>query len=255
MLILLACGALASSLDGRQQLRVSAVLRGSVLWPFLELHRSFADRSDLASRFQRVLGERDSLAREVMDTRRLAEDGRQLRRLMALEPRSAGDFVAADLLPGRPRVGDADVFVLRGPAIASVRPPAGVLTGDRLVGVVRAVDASGGLGEFWTHPDFRVSVQTPDGVVTGIVRPLREDEGGAAMLLEGAPFQSDVTPGTPIFTTGLAGIYPPGVWVGTVRELWGMESGWTKSYAVEPAVRPEVADVVLVWRRPDGAER
>lgn len=252
LVVLLGCGILASSLDTGQQLRVAAVLRSSVLWPFVEFHHGFGERALLAERFARVRAERDSLVREIVESRQAAEEGRQLRRLLELGPRAAGDFLPAELVAGRPRVGDADVFVLRGKEVSSVVPPAGVAAGDRVVGVVRAVNASGGLGEFWTHPDFRVSVRTVTGDVTGIVRPVQRDEGGALMLLEGAPYQGEVPPGTPLFTTGLTGIYPPGLWVGTVRELWGVETGWTKSYAVEPAMRPEAADIVLVWRRPDG---
>lgn len=250
LLVLLACGLVAASLDNAQQLRVAAAVRGSALWPFLELHRGFSDRARLGERVSRALVERDSLARETLRSRRLLEDARQIRRMAGLTPRVEGELVSADLMAGRPRVGDSDVFVLRGPELARVAPPTGVLVGDRLLGVLRTVDGAGGLGEFWTHPDFRVSVRTPDGEVTGIVRAVRPEGDGPVMVLEGAPYQGEVPPGTPLFTSGLAGIHPPGVWVGTVRELWGVESGWAKSYVVEPAARPEAADVVLVWRRP-----
>jgi rod shape-determining protein MreC len=70
------------------------------------------------------------------------------------------------------------------------------------------------------------------------------------MILEGAPYQTDIPPGTVLYTSGLGGLYPPGIPVGTVRSVSAVESGWEKSYRVEPAVRPEQVDVALVWRRP-----
>ena len=132
--------------------------------------------------------------------------------------------------------------------------PAGVFTGRGLVGVARAPHGNGAHGEFWSHPDFRVSVVTEDGQVRGIVRASRPDGGQAVLVLDGAPFQSNVRNGTLLVTTGIAGVYPPGVLVGTVRRVLDAEAGWMKSYIVEPSVRPEEASIVLIWERPRLAE-
>lgn len=251
--VLLGCALLVAGLGGDRQATLARAVRSSVLVPFLELHRAFAERARVGQRLRAVRAERDSLAAEAVRLRQLAGDGRELRRLSGLETPSAGTFLAADLLAGRPRVGDSDIFQLRGPGLADVPVPAAVITGSGLVGVLRSVDARGGHGEFWTHPDFRVSVRTEEGGTSGIVRAMRGPGGQAVMLLEGAPYQGDVPPGTELFTTGLAGIYPPGVPVGTVTGVSRVESGWAKSYFVRPAVRPEAASVVLVWRRREAA--
>ena len=105
-----------------------------------------------------------------------------------------------------------------------------------------------------SHPDFRVSVVTEDGQVRGIVRASRPDGGQAVLILDGAPFQSNVRNGTLLVTTGIAGVYPPGVLVGTVRRVLDAEAGWMKSYIVEPSVRPEEASIVLIWERPKLSE-
>ena len=65
----------------------------------------------------------------------------------------------------------------------------------------------------------------------------------------GAPYQTEIATGTLLVTTGLYGIYPSGIPVGRVQELATVESGWEKSYMVEPLVRPELVDVALVWLR------
>lgn len=251
-LLLLAAGGGLSTLDAGQQLTVARVLRDTVLHPFLAVHEAFAERARVAGRLAELREERDSLVREVLALQALAGDARRLRELLGLDALPEGSLVPADLLPGRPRVGDSDVFMLRGPGLGDVGPPAGVLTGDGLVGVLRATDRRGGKGEFWTHPDFRVSVRTADGATTGIVRAVRERNGQAVMLLEGAPYQAEIAPGTHLFTTGLGAIYPPGLKVGIVDSVSAVESGWARSYYVRPAVRPEEAGAVLVWRRPDG---
>ncbi|MFQ5689893.1 MAG: rod shape-determining protein MreC [Gemmatimonadota bacterium] len=237
-------------LQPAQRLQVSTAIRGSVLWPFLELHRAFAERARLQDRFDRTRAERDSLVGELLGMRALAEQGRQLEDLARLDPPALGSFLPARITPGRPRVGDSDVFFLWTPDVDHIEPPVGAIAGGGLVGVVRTVTSSGALGEFWTHPEFRVSVKTEIGGIAGIVRARRGSDGGAIMLLEGAPYQEEIAPGTALLTTGIAGIYPPGITVGTVRSVFNVESGWSKSYIVSPAVRPEAVDVVLVWQRP-----
>lgn len=250
VLALVAVSGLLAALEPAQQLQVSSTLRRTVLLPFVSAHRAFAERANLSTSYRRLRAERDSLAAELLRSRTLAETGRQLRASSGLPGPADGEVSAVEIVPGRPRVGDSDVFVLRGGAVERVEPPAGVFTGSGLLGVMRAVQAGGGLGDFWTHPDFRVSVETSDGGISGILRPDRPEDGQPVMLLEGAPFQEEIPPGTVLRTTGIAGIFPPGVRVGTVRSVSGVESGWTRSYTVEPAVRPERADVALLWRRP-----
>lgn len=248
-LVLLASGGVVSALQPADQLAISRGLRGTLLLPFLELHRTLAERARQSEQLAHLRAERDSLVGDVVTLRQLATQARQLRSSAVLGPLPADSFVRADLVPGRPRIGDSDVFVLRGAGLREVEAPAGVFTGSGLVGVLRASDGDWGRGEFWTHPEFRVSVRTTQGGTSGIVRAATDADGQPVMLLEGAPFQGEIPPGTELFTTGLAGIYPRGVMVGTVASVSGVESGWAKSYLVRPAARPETADVVLVWRR------
>lgn len=247
--LLLVAGVAVASLEAGHKVTVARSVRSGVLFPFLRLHEAFAERARVARRLEALREERDSLARQALRLRQVADDARDLRELVGLDEPAAGSLVAADLFPGRPRIGDSDIFMLRGGDLAGVATPAAVLTGRGLVGVLRSSDGRGGVGEFWTHPDFRVSVRTADGGTSGIVRSVTGANGQPVMLLEGAPYQGDVPPGTELLTAGLAGIYPPGVLVGTVISVSRVESGWAKSYFVRPAVRPEEANIVLVWRR------
>lgn len=251
LLGLLAVGGLVSALSPGQQGALASVIRSSILYPFLELHRVSARRTDLQRRAAALRVERDSLVEELARYRALTGQAADLRAVFGLPVPAVGGVLPAEVLPGRPRIGDSNVFVLRGLPTDEPILPAGVFTGRGLVGVARERHAVGAWGQFWTHPDFRVSVETADGAVSGIVRPLARDGGRPVMLLEGAPFQEELAPGTRLVTTGISGVYPPGVRVGVVREQAEGEAGWMKRYIVEPAVWPEEAGVVLVWRRPD----
>lgn len=254
VLVLLGCAGLVASLEPAREVDIARAVRASVLRPFLALHDGMAERTRLAARAAALRSERDSLAAEVFRLRALAEEGRQLRRLTGLPGLDRDAYVSVEVRAGRPRVGDAHVFLLRGAGLERIPPPAGVVTGRGLVGVMRRSEDGVGRGEFWTHRDFRVSVRTEDGRASGIVEPLEDEEELVGMVLVGAPYQQEVPRGTPVVTSGVAGIYPPGVRVGTVDSVRTVQSGWSRSYFVRPAVRPEQVEAALVWRRPGLSE-
>jgi len=247
---LLVVAGMASALAPEQQSQIEAIVRRTVLFPITELHRTFAERNEVGRRIVALQTERDRLVEEVARFRALANQAVELRAQVSLQQPAVGSVQPAEVYAGRPRVGDPNVFVLQGKDLGSLKFPVGVFTGSGLVGVARAARGSGARGEFWTHPDFRVSVVTADGLVSGIARAVRPRGGQPILILEGAPFQGAIKPGTPLVTTGVAGVYPPGIRVGIVGELAQAEAGWMKSYYVEPAVRPAEIGVVLVWNRP-----
>ena len=70
-------------------------------------------------------------------------------------------------------------------------------------------------------------------------------------MLTGAPFHSDIQPGTQIVTSGRAGSTRGGSRSASVVGIEEADTGWRKSYLVRPAVRPEAATHVLVGVRED----
>ncbi len=243
-----------SAIDHDRQLTVSQQLRNTVLYPFVRLHRAFEGHAVTKATVRRLEAQRDSLAAELAASRRVAADVGQLRRLLGLDPLASGAFVLADIVAGRPHIGESHTFLVARGREAGVDPPVGVLAGEGVVGIIRSAGRTTSIGHFWTHPEFRVSVRTESGSAVGIVRPRQQDDGRWAMELEGTPYQEDVRVGSLLVTSGVSGIYPAGVPVGTVRAVSEVYAGWAKSYLVEPAVRPDEASVVLVWVRPASPE-
>ncbi|NIR60709.1 MAG: hypothetical protein GWO02_14985, partial [Gammaproteobacteria bacterium] len=127
-----------------------------------------------------------------------------------------------------------------------------VLTPDGLLGVVWEVDEHMSHAVDWTHAEFRASAMTMDGVVYGLVEPRRGEFREEDLLaLTGAPFHSDIQPGTRVVTSGRGGIYPRGIPLGTVVGIEEADTGWRKSYLLRPSVRPESVLHVLVGIRKD----
>ncbi|TFG64202.1 MAG: hypothetical protein E4H28_05465 [Gemmatimonadales bacterium] len=228
-------------------LAVTRVLRSSVLRPFLATHEVFRARSGLISRVEQLGVERDSLAVRAEASNSLQLENRRLRSMLDLPPRRLGTYFIAELVPGRPRGGESSRFLLNTRSIEGLATPLAIATPAGLLGVVRTISGVTGMGDYWTHPDFRVAVVSDDGAATGIVRPFVTIDGEQLMLLEGVPFQTLVLTGTPVVTSGLGGIYPRGLSVGRVLAEHEEQLGWTHSYLVEPSVRPGEESVVLGW--------
>ena len=249
--LLLVAGGVLTLLPPDRRAAVGDRIRGTVLAPFLAAHATVREQARAGRRLRFARAERDSLARELVRFREAWLENRQLRELLDLPAWRPDSLIAAELRPARVRRGGARTFVLELPGRPGLRPPAGVFTARGLVGVVRSATDGHATGDFWSHPDFRVSVRTDSAGATGIVRA-SHGEARPAMVFEGAPYQTEIPEGTVLVTSGLGGIYPAGVPVGRVREVSAVESGWARSYHVEPIVRPGQVDVALVWLRPAG---
>jgi len=250
---ILALSAVLLSLPTSRQTAVADLLRRSVLRPFVEAHRWVDRQADLRQRLQRLERQNRELQKRLLRREGVARENRELRDLLSLALPRGGEFASADLMVGTPRLSRAGRFLVDAGRAHGVEAPAGVVVARGIVGIVRTAEEERSYGDLWTHPDFRVSVRTDTGSVTGVVRPVTAEQGGTTMLFEGAPYQRRVSEGTLLLTTGAGGVFPPGVPVGRVRGVSSVESGWSRSYRVEPAVMPGTVRSVLVWLRPAGA--
>ncbi len=85
----------------------------------------------------------------------------------------------------------------------------------------------------------------------GIVAP-HGSEGPRAWLLElqGVAYSQLVPEGALILTSGLGGVLPRGIPVGTVVGVAGEAGGWERTYLVRPAVHPAAVTHVMILTGP-----
>jgi len=245
--VLAGCALVLIGLGPEPTLTVTRVLRSTVLRPFLATNDILRARAGLVSRVEQLGRERDSLAVRAQVSSSLQLENRRLRSMLDLPSREFGTYFIAELLPGLPRGGESSRFLVNTASIEGLSTPLAIATPAGLLGVVRTTEGNTGMGDYWTHPDFRAAVVTDDGVTSGIIRPFVTIDGEQVMLLEGVPFQTVVQSGTSVVTSGVGGIYPRGLSVGRVLAEHEEQLGWTHSYLVDPSVRPGQESVVLGW--------
>jgi rod shape-determining protein MreC len=128
-----------------------------------------------------------------------------------------------------------------------------VVSADGLIGVIRSVEGNLSVAMTWAHPEFRVSAYARDTSVFGIVAAAPSGFDAEGLLeLRGVSYRDSIAPGTPVVASGLGGVFPRGLPVGTVLGVSREEKGWQRSYMLRPAANPATVRHVLILT---GADR
>jgi rod shape-determining protein MreC len=237
------------ALPAEYQRPIRNSIRSTVLRPFLATQSQVVQRRTGAEDVTVLRAQRDSLAALVAAQSSLSEENRQLRSALGLTARVGDAFVPANRLRVALTSAESTFMIDRGRS-SGVYVGSPVLTAEGLLGVVWEVDENSAQAIDWTHTDFRVSAMTADGSAHGMIEPRRGESREQDLLaLTGTAFQVDVRPGRRVVSSGRGGLFPRGVFIGTVIGIEEADTGWRKSYLVRPGVRPESATAVLVGVR------
>ena len=229
------------------RLPLASALRRTVLLPVVTLERQAAfsreERQDVLAR----RAQRDSLALAAALLPALEAENDQLRALLRLGARVGSGYVDAEVLH-QTGLSDGLTLLLSAGRREGVEPLAPVVAPAGLVGAILSVDAHTSVAMAWSHPDFRVSAMVEDGRIFGVVAARRGEAAGEVMELRGIAYRDSLPVGTPVVTSGLGGIFPRGVPIGTVQGALSETGGWERTYLLKPAVHPAEASHVMVLR-------
>ena len=122
-----------------------------------------------------------------------------------------------------------------------------IVAPEGLIGVIWNASRNTSVAMTWAHPEFRVSAFIANGSAFGIVAASPSGTGSDAYLeFRGVPYRDSIVPGTVVLSSGLGGVYPKGIPIGTVVGVIREEAGWARVYRVRPAANPGSAAHVLV---------
>lgn len=226
---------------------VAGALRRTVLRPVLSLQHASVAAAEGRERLATVRAERDSLLLETTFLPELRAENARLREMLGLAGRLGYDFATAEVLH-QAGTADATSLILSAGRDAGVEPFAPVLAAHGLLGLVREVDAHTSVALAWSHPDFRASAMVEGTSIYGIVRSRRGEVSGEVMELIGVPYRDKLEPEVRVVTSGLGGVFPRGIPLGTVVGKLSESEGWERTYLLRPAVHPAEAAHVIVLR-------
>jgi rod shape-determining protein MreC len=166
--------------------------------------------------------------------------------LLKLSHRLATSYIPAEVLH-QPHATDGRTLLLSAGSRQGVAPFNPVLAPEGLIGVVLSVTPTSSIAMTWSHPEFRVSAFTVGGNALGVVAPsadVRAAEG--SLELRGVPYRDSIPLGTLVLSSGLGGVFPKGIPVGTVTGTVREEAGWERVYRLRAAANPGSAAHVLI---------
>jgi rod shape-determining protein MreC len=235
----------ALALPEALRMPIAAVLRRTALIPAVAVEaRASASREQRQNTLLLRI-ERDSLALAAALVPELEAENGQLRALLQLRGRLKTGFVTAEVLH-QTGLTDGLTMLLGAGRRDGVVPLSPVVAPSGLVGMVVAADPHTSVVMAWTHPDFRVSAMVAGGRIFGVVAARRGETAGEVMELRGVPYRDSLAAGTPVVTSGLGGVFPRGIPLGTVLGMLSESAGWERTYLLRPAAHPAQVSHVLV---------
>jgi rod shape-determining protein MreC len=225
---------------------IADTLRETVLAPLVWLQARAEEGRTSRVRFRAVTAQRDSAAYMAQFLPSLRAENERLRQLLRLSHRLHTAYVPAEVLH-QPHAIDGRTLLLSVGSRQGVSAFNPVVAPEGLIGVILSVTPSSSIAMSWAHPEFRVSAFTVTGNALGVVAPSIEGRNGeGALELRGVPYRDSVPLGTLVLSSGLGGVFPKGIPVGTVTGTVREEAGWERVYRLRPAANPGSAAHVLV---------
>jgi rod shape-determining protein MreC len=214
---------------------VTGAIRGTVLRPFLWMQQRAEESRTSRAAFDQLRAERDSASHAAEFLPSLRDENQRLRSLLGLGTRLAVRYIPAEVLHQAAPT-DGRMLLLSAGSRVGVKLFDPVVSAEGLIGVVRVVERERSIAMTWAHTEFRASAFTLPANVFGVIWPGVQVTGSDQLLqLRGVAIRDSVPEGTLVVTSGLGGVYPPGIPVGTVIGQATEETGWERIYVVRPA--------------------
>src|SRR6266850_2564873 len=202
------------------------------------------ENQKLKKRLAQIQMEADAMRTDRVENARL-------RRLLDLSQENPSDLTAARVTArSLDRLGGS-LTIDKG-SKDGVLPERAVITPEGLVGRVERCTAHEARVLTLLHHDCAVAVRVGRSRVDGVLQWEFGDRPTLNLLYVSA--REDVKKGDWVMTSGLGGIFPEGVRVGTVAKVGIAESGLTKEISVKPAVDFRSLEEVMVYM-PEGSGR
>lgn len=222
----------------------SAAVEG--VYPFERMRRFFSDHvvSRVSGFFRGARAEAENvrLRREVaelalarQDAERTEIENARLRRELDFAARAPETWLAASVVAGGGASATRRMLRVDKGLLAGVKPGAIVTVPEGLVGRVESVTPHTSEIRLISDPQLKVGceVALPDG---GYVRGTSVGGAGDRLVLRHVLSAAEVPPRSMVFTSGLGGVYPQGIAVGTLLEIRKDRDAPRREGEVLPAV-------------------
>ena len=222
---------------------VSEVAVGIFYYPFFKVESSIVELVGVRDENRRL---RQMLVESLVQITALEEQKREnerLRAVLGFDPPPGYDLVPAKVISVASDKVPISAIVNKG-SQDSVRVNQAVINEDGLIGRIIEVMPDFSTVQLLTDPANRVAVRVTESRDMGIAK-FGISEG---MYLDNFPIQGRVEPGNTVISSGLGGVYPGGLKVGTVRSVERPEDAPFCEVILDPTANFYSLDELFVLR-------
>ena len=143
-------------------------------------------------------------------------ENERLRKLLEFRSELEYNVIPTEVLSAEPNRRYFSVLIDKGSG-DGLRRNMPVVNINGLVGKIVDVSYTSAVVQLMIDPNFRVSSQDQKTRVFGIVKP--RHGRGSTLRLDNVPLREDIRMGDRVITSGLGGIFPPGIKIGVVTAV------------------------------------
>jgi rod shape-determining protein MreC len=231
---------------GRTALGIVSPLQeavSTIFRPVTDFIQGVTEIGSLRAENERLKDQLREMAREQQETVTLRREHEELTKLFGLSERLQLVTIGAEVISETPSNFEYSVVINRG-AEDGIEVDMAVIGPEGLFGQVVRVSGTSAVVQLIIDPDSAVPVRLAASGETGLLEGRREND----LQLGLVDPNTTVRPGELVETSGLGGVFPPGIPVGVVSVATADEASLTKHVLVRPNVDFSKFPVVAVLR-------
>ena len=243
--------------EGRGQL---TPIEDGLLAVFAPVQTAFAsagqrlqDLYDAVVSFHELKSENERLEKEIADIEaqlvqflEMQKQNYRYRSLLEFQEKSELILQSAEVIARDPSQWFGTLTINRG-SLHGVKQEMAVITDRGLVGMISTVSPNSSQVILITDPRLAVSAMVQRSRDPGIIGTVESHAGDPACLtMTNLPPDTRIQPGDIIISSGMGGIFPKGLFIGTVKDLGDDRPGLVLSVNVQPGVNFNRLEEVLV---------
>jgi rod shape-determining protein MreC len=223
---------------------VSEAILNSVYYPFFKVRNNVAELIGVAEENNRLLARLVETSQKISALEEVQRENERLHAVLGFELSPEYQLLPASVIAVQGQGRPVAVTINRG-SQDTVHVDMPVINQQGLVGRVQSVTTHFATIQLLTDPTSRVAVRVGDSREMGIVKYLTD--GG--MVLSNFPIDGTINVGDLIISSGLGGVYPPGMKVGIVDYVDRPAEAAFCDVRLHPVVNFQSIEEVFIMRR------
>ncbi|MBQ7800094.1 MAG: rod shape-determining protein MreC [Oscillospiraceae bacterium] len=223
--------------------KVSASISDSVAGFF----NSLVNAKDIEKENKELRSELAEAYKDLSDYEKAKKENEQLKKVLGIKEQNPDYEMEAATVIGRDSASAFGKFTVNKGSLNNIKTGSPVITEDGLVGIITEVGPTYSVVTTILDPDINVGIFNSRTQETGVVGGSAELYNKGRTKLKMLPRDTALLSGDIIETSGIGGVFPSGILIGTVKSMGAENSGVSMYAEIEPIVDvTRVSDVVIV---------